>query len=668
MLKRSISIVLIITIILSCFSVLNVCAATGQDVVNEAKKWIGTKYGHSDGSGGPGTSVDCCGLVLQTYKKFGYTLPWTVEGYGNVTGQKDLGTKITNNIPSKNYSNLQMGDLIVFYGHSGTIWHIGIYSGNGYVINAQSIGVKEAYLNDYWYKYAVGVRRILGSVPSNPNKTHTHSYDVHYEATHPHRQYRKCSCGHTEFTGKLVTINSCSQCNPPSSSEKPKGISDETKTLRWKELNSKYDVTTKELQECLNYIMNAGLKVDGKYGINTHDVVKEFQGKYGLKVDGDAGPKTLAKVNEVLKGMGGTHTHSFGVHYEATHPHRQYRKCTCGHTEYTGKNVSLDTCSQCTTPGKASLLNLKESYIEGTEIQFSWEPTENTTHYNLYIAKCDTNGKYESYENIFYAESGMTKALQPGKYQVLLQPTNSKAWTDDKSTWRFSNSDLYYFEVLEKHTHTYATIYESAHPHAQYKECICGDIQYTGETKKFTSCEKCYPHQHDYVTKYEKTHPHKKYMECSCGEIKYTSVTKKLEGCEVCFPIVQKKVLKLQIGIPTMYVDGNSQEIDPGRGTAPVIQNDRTLLPIRMVMETFGAFVLWDEIENKVTIDAGTTMMNFWINSTRAIVNGQEYTMDVAPIINNDRTYMPLRFIAEKLGLSVGWNETNQTITIEGSL
>lgn len=197
--KKIVSSILVLSMLMSLFVTmpLYVVAATGDDIVTEARKWLGTSYGHSNGSGGPGTSVDCSGLVLQVYKKFGYTLPWTVEGYGSVTGQKDLGTAITNNITSKNYSNLKKGDLIVFYGHSGTTWHIGIYSGNGYVINAQSSGVKEAYLNNYWYAYAVGVRRIL------TDEIHEHGFWIEYEAIHPHKEYRRCSCGHTEYTGYI---------------------------------------------------------------------------------------------------------------------------------------------------------------------------------------------------------------------------------------------------------------------------------------------------------------------------------------------------------------------------------------------------------------------------------------------------------------------------------
>ena len=52
-----------------------------------------------------------------------------------------------------------------------------------------------------------------------------------------------------------------------------------------------------------------------------------------------------------------------------------------------------------------------------------------------------------------------------------------------------------------------------------------------------------------------------------------------------------KIVITMQIGEPNMTVNGEAQEIDPGMGTVPVIVNDRTLLPVRAVVETLGGEV-----------------------------------------------------------------------------
>ncbi|MCH5185415.1 MAG: hypothetical protein J1F64_04730, partial [Oscillospiraceae bacterium] len=52
-------------------------------------------------------------------------------------------------------------------------------------------------------------------------------------------------------------------------------------------------------------------------------------------------------------------------------------------------------------------------------------------------------------------------------------------------------------------------------------------------------------------------------------------------------------IITLQIDNPNMTVDGRSEEIDPGRGTTPVIVNDRTLVPIRAIIEAVGGTVDW---------------------------------------------------------------------------
>ena len=47
-------------------------------------------------------------------------------------------------------------------------------------------------------------------------------------------------------------------------------------------------------------------------------------------------------------------------------------------------------------------------------------------------------------------------------------------------------------------------------------------------------------------------------------------------------------ILTMQIDNPQMTVNGTEKEIDPGRGTVPVVQNDRTLVPIRAIIEAMG--------------------------------------------------------------------------------
>jgi hypothetical protein len=124
----------------------------------------------------------------------------------------------------------------------------------------------------------------------------------------------------------------------------------------------------------------------------------------------------------------------------------------------------------------------------------------------------------------------------------------------------------------------------------------------------------------------------------------------------------------LQIGSPNMTINGSVQEIDPGKGTAPVIMDGRTLLPIRAIIESMGGTIAWDAVEKKVTIVCGGRTVEMWIGSLNTRVNGEDKSTDVSPKIINERTMLPVRFISENLGLDVEWKaDTNSVVIKSGS-
>lgn len=121
----------------------------------------------------------------------------------------------------------------------------------------------------------------------------------------------------------------------------------------------------------------------------------------------------------------------------------------------------------------------------------------------------------------------------------------------------------------------------------------------------------------------------------------------------------------LQIGNPYMNVKGNLYEIDPGRGTKPVIINDRTLLPIRAVIESLGGSVIWGPAEKKVTIHFEGKVIELWIGEKVILVDGHNIEIDVAPQIINERTFVPLRVVLENINCNVIWNGQERKITVE---
>ena len=86
---------------------------------------------------------------------------------------------------------------------------------------------------------------------------------------------------------------------------------------------------------------------------------------------------------------------------------------------------------------------------------------------------------------------------------------------------------------------------------------------------------------------------------------------------------------------------------------APYVAKDRTFVPFRALGEAIGAEVEWDNDARTVTYTLGKTEVVMTIGETTYTVNGEEKTMDVAPEITNDRTYVPVRFVGEALGFKV---------------
>ena len=119
-------------------------------------------------------------------------------------------------------------------------------------------------------------------------------------------------------------------------------------------------------------------------------------------------------------------------------------------------------------------------------------------------------------------------------------------------------------------------------------------------------------------------------------------------------------VVKLTIGQTTGYINGAAKTLD----AAPIIRESRTMLPVRFVAEAFGATVGWDGATSTATVKTADTTIEITIGATTAKVNGQTVTLDAPAFIENSRTYLPVRFVAENLGASVAWDGATSTATL----
>lgn len=100
---------------------------------------------------------------------------------------------------------------------------------------------------------------------------------------------------------------------------------------------------------------------------------------------------------------------------------------------------------------------------------------------------------------------------------------------------------------------------------------------------------------------------------------------------------------------------------------APFIQNDRTMVPIRFISETLGYEVGWNNDARLVTVKGKDTAIELKIDSKKAKVNGKDLELDAPAIIKSERTFVPLRFVAENLKAEVKWDNDNFKVIIKDS-
>lgn len=112
----------------------------------------------------------------------------------------------------------------------------------------------------------------------------------------------------------------------------------------------------------------------------------------------------------------------------------------------------------------------------------------------------------------------------------------------------------------------------------------------------------------------------------------------------------------------TIYVilDGSYIEFD----VSPQIINGRTMVPIRAIFEKMGATVEWDVNTSSAICTKGDTVVKMTINSMDMYINNQVTKMDISPVVINERTLAPARYVAEAFGADVQWSQKNNTVVI----
>jgi len=124
-------------------------------------------------------------------------------------------------------------------------------------------------------------------------------------------------------------------------------------------------------------------------------------------------------------------------------------------------------------------------------------------------------------------------------------------------------------------------------------------------------------------------------------------------------------VLRFYIGRMYYYLNDEGQFMD----AAPVIQSNRTLLPITYAALPLGVEVDWNDSEKKITLTRQGKVIELWIGKNTATVNGEKQNIDaqnakVVPTVVGGRTMLPLAFVAQALDCAVDWDASTQEVKI----
>ena len=126
----------------------------------------------------------------------------------------------------------------------------------------------------------------------------------------------------------------------------------------------------------------------------------------------------------------------------------------------------------------------------------------------------------------------------------------------------------------------------------------------------------------------------------------------------------------------SVFIDGKPVQFNNDLGY-PIVENGRTLVPVRIISEDMGYEVKWDNPTQKVTISDANTKIEFKIGDSTALINGKRVPIDTREDANgkvvqvdtkarliNSRTYVPIRFITENFGGTVDWKIQGKTLYV----
>ncbi|MFC4101208.1 N-acetylmuramoyl-L-alanine amidase [Paenibacillus xanthanilyticus] len=108
----------------------------------------------------------------------------------------------------------------------------------------------------------------------------------------------------------------------------------------------------------------------------------------------------------------------------------------------------------------------------------------------------------------------------------------------------------------------------------------------------------------------------------------------------------------------------NDQQLELPPALKLQVSNNSVMVPIRIIVEKLGFQVDWNKEENKVKIARDDRQIDLTIGSASALVDGDPRPLIAAPVVQASTTLVPLRFVGENMGLTVGWDGKKQRVVL----
>jgi len=153
----------------------------------------------------------------------------------------------------------------------------------------------------------------------------------------------------------------------------------------------------------------------------------------------------------------------------------------------------------------------------------------------------------------------------------------------------------------------------------------------------------------------------------SAGSVMAVETQTATEVTETVFDSNARKedTIFLSIGRSLSVVYGKKARIDAeNTQVVPYLSQERTFVPLRFIAEKLGAEVIWEEGAESCTIVKDDKEIVLTFGSADFTVNGEVITFDAAVEVVEERVMVPVRFISEQLGCDVYWNHNNRAVVI----